>query len=344
MVPGQLEDRRQALSLLVGRRVGAVDDLRFLAGKQYGERIHGVRRDHEEDHRLVSPQELLVAKEIVVGHRCGDRGDLLEEQAVAIGEMVGELDRAHVVFGRDNDVDPVIGGVERDLDLGDDAVGAVGMHHLVELPAGQLEDPRTLLHGDDAQPKHVADVAKAAPVDRADAAGAAGDEAGDRGSRPGRGVEAELLLALAGLAVDLSEDRARLGHRPAAGDRLQRIEIGEAEDHSARQRHRLAVIAGAGAAGRDRHPQRVAGLEDADHLGLVLRRDDEIAGDVIELALQHRRVPEEVPALMLHDRRVVLGLDAVEGGFQAGDVGHGEVLANTRCETLTVIPAQAGTQ
>ena len=83
-----------------------------------------------------------MAKEIVVGHGRRDGGDLLEEQTVAIGEVVGDLDSAHVVVGADDHVDPVIGGVERNLDFGDDAVGAVGVHHLVEFPAGQLEDPR----------------------------------------------------------------------------------------------------------------------------------------------------------------------------------------------------------
>ena len=49
-----------------------------------------VRRDHQEDDRLLAPEEFLVAQEIVVRHRRGDGGDLLEEEAVLVGEVVGE--------------------------------------------------------------------------------------------------------------------------------------------------------------------------------------------------------------------------------------------------------------
>ncbi len=68
------------------RRVGAVEHVRLLAREQRQERIDGVRRHHQQDDRLVAPDELLVAQEVVVRHGRRDGGDLLEEQAVAVGE------------------------------------------------------------------------------------------------------------------------------------------------------------------------------------------------------------------------------------------------------------------
>ena len=47
--------------------------------------------------------------------------------------------------------------------------------------------------------------------------------------------------------------------------------FGEVQDDAAGQRHGLPVIAGAGAARRDRHVVGVAGLQDLDHLGLGRR-------------------------------------------------------------------------
>jgi hypothetical protein len=62
------------------------------------------------------------------------------------------------------------------------------------------------------------------------------------------------------------------------------------------ERHRLAVIAGARAAGRDRHVMGIAGAQHLDHLGLVPGPHHEIGGDMVEPRLQDRRIPEEVAA------------------------------------------------
>ena len=112
--------------------------------------------------------------------------------------------------------------------------------------------------------------------------------------------------------VDLRHDRAGLADDAAGCDRLDLVHLGKVQHDAAGQRHGLAIIAGAGAARRHRHVVGEGHLQDADDLGLVLRRRHEIGGHVVELRLQHRRIPEEVAALLLDQRRIVLELDAGE--------------------------------
>ena len=83
-----------------------------------------------------------VAGEELERNGCGDRRDLLGENAAGMGEIVGEAHRVHVVVIADQHVDPVIGGRQRHLHLGDDAVRAIGVVDLLQLVAGQVDDAR----------------------------------------------------------------------------------------------------------------------------------------------------------------------------------------------------------
>ena len=85
----------------------------------------------------------------------------------------------------DNDVNPIVARRERHLDFGYDPVRPVGVHRLVQILPRQFERARFRLERHDAQAQHIAEIAQAAPGDRADAAGPAGDEAGDRSGPPG---------------------------------------------------------------------------------------------------------------------------------------------------------------
>ena len=108
-----------------------------------------MRRDHAHHDALLAPQIFLVPLEIVVGDGRGDRRDQLGQDAVLDAEIVAEARRVHEIVEADDDVDPVVGGRQRHLDLGDDAVGAVGVHHLEHVLAGQFHHLRLGLHGDD---------------------------------------------------------------------------------------------------------------------------------------------------------------------------------------------------
>ena len=69
----------------------------------------------------------------------------------------------------------------------------------------------------------------------------------------------------------------------------------------------------------------VCGREDGPDFRFTCRRNDDVGGHRFELALQHRRVPEEVAALLLDQDGIVLPLDRTNLGAQRGDVvvAHG---------------------
>ena len=153
----------------------------------------------------------------------------------------------------DDPLGPGLPRRQRDLDLGDDAVDAVGMEHLEDVAAAQFEDARRFLDGDDLHGVDRAGIGDLAPGAGAAAGGAAGDEAADRRLLAGRGVEAKLPAArrlgmVAQRPVDVEKAGAGL---EAAGAGLRpddAIEAGEIEKQAAFERHGLAVVAGAAAA------------------------------------------------------------------------------------------------
>jgi hypothetical protein len=129
-------------------------------------------------------------------------------------------------------------------------------------------------------------------------------------------VKAEFLatVRLAGL-IDAREPGAGLDAHLAELDPLDPIEPGKIEHHAAFQGHGLAVIPGAAAAHGHRHAPGMACPERPDDIGLVPRLDGEIGDDLIELPLEHRAVPIEIPALLPKpdligdDRQVAQRLD-----------------------------------
>ena len=123
-----------------------------------------------------------------------------------------------------------------------------------------------------------------------------------------------------GRLVDVDEERARLADDASPLDRPDLVHLGEVQEHAAHERHRLAVIAGSRAARGDRNPEPVGGREDGPHLRFALRRNDDVGGHRLELALQHRRIPIEVAALLLDQDGIVLPFDRADLGAQRGDV------------------------
>ncbi len=126
-----------------------------------------------------------MAQEIVVRNRVGDHGDQLRQNPVLFAERIGVGRGGLETVEPDNEVDPIVGGGERGLDFDDDAVGAVSVRGFVQILARQFENARLRLHGQDSQAENVAEIAQAAPIDRADAARAASDKAAERGGGVG---------------------------------------------------------------------------------------------------------------------------------------------------------------
>jgi hypothetical protein len=124
-----------------------------------------------------------MAQKIVVRRGTRDNRDKLFQDPILLAERQCVSGRGVETVEPDNDVNPLVPGRERHLDFGNDAIGAIGVHRLVQVLARQFQRPRFLFQRHDAQAQHIAEVAQAAPTDRADAAGASGDEAGDRSGR-----------------------------------------------------------------------------------------------------------------------------------------------------------------
>ena len=227
---------------------------------------------------------------------------------------MAEAEGLGVVVEGDDHVDPVPGRGERHLERRDDAGGAVGAVDLLGGVGAQLQDARLFLDGHDAHGDDVAGLAQAAIGHRADAARAAGDEAADRRQALRRGVHAQLKALRAGLGVD--RDHLPPGadaHEPGL-DPLDRVERRHVEDDPTLERHRLPVVAGAGAAHDERDAGLGAGRGGADHLGLVARRHDHLGELRLELLVEHRAVPEIVARLALHRHGVAGRRHVAEGG------------------------------
>ena len=99
--------------------------------------------------------------------------------------------------------------------------------------------------------------------------------------------------------------------------------LGEIEQHAAFERHRLAVVAGAGAAAGEGNAQLRAGGRDRDHVRLVARRDDDVGGLAVQLLVEDRRVPEIIARAQPHALRVGRDRHVADRAHQAVDVVAG---------------------
>ena len=217
---------------------------------------------------------------------------------------------------------------ERQLDRGDHAVGAVRVDHREDVAPAQLEHARRRRLGrHHAQPEHRAVLRQPAVEERAVPRRAAADEAADGGGAPRRRVLAELPAVAARRVLDVAElgagagaDGARLGV-----DVLDRVEGAHVEHRAAAQRHRLPVVAGAGAARRERHAVLHRGGARGEHVRLARREHERVGHHALERRLQDGTVPVEVAAPPRHlaARVVVVGRDehVHAGGAQLGDEG-----------------------
>jgi hypothetical protein len=84
-------------------------------------------RDHQGEKARLLGDVGLHALEVVEGDGRLDRRDELAEDAVLRRQVQAEAGAVHEVVEAHEHLDPVVGGGERHLHLGDDAVGAVGV-------------------------------------------------------------------------------------------------------------------------------------------------------------------------------------------------------------------------
>ena len=346
----QIGDRAVSLQHLKGGVVPGVLVERHLAGAlvRRGLERHGAAsreqrlealqrrlRDHADQHRLAVWADRLQRPEII-GDRPDDRRHQLLDDAVGERRLQPHLRGVEKVIERHHHVDPRIGRRQRHLQRRDDARGAVGAVDLLCGVAAQLDDAGLLLNRHDPCGNDVARLAQAPIRDRADTARPAGDEAADGGGALGRGMQADLPALRPQLRIHVvhlgaGADAHQPGFHPL--DRRQRREV---EQHAAVERHRLAVIAGAATARRQRNPVAGTGGRRADHVGLVARRHDHVGRLAVELGIEDRAVPEEVARPPPHHRRLgdhrhvaQFGQNGVNGGrvnWLGGGGSHGSLL------------------
>ena len=86
-----------------------------------------------------------MAQKIIV--RRGPRDDCHEllQDSILLAERQRISCRGVETVEPDNDVDPIVLRRERHLDLGDDAVGPIGVHRLVQILSRQFERARLRL-------------------------------------------------------------------------------------------------------------------------------------------------------------------------------------------------------
>ena len=261
-----------------------------------------------------------MAQEKIVGRGARDDGYELLQQTVLLAERHRIAQRGVERVEAHDHVGPIISRGQWHFDFGDDSVGAISVHGLVEVFPGQFERARARLHRQDAQPQHVAEIAQAPPRDRTYPARAAGDEAGDGSGPARRGKHPKFLPARRRRLVDVDEDGAGLADDPARMDRPDPVHIRQIQQDAAGQRHRLPVIAGAAAPRSDGNSEFIGRRENLFDFGFGRRRDHDIGRHRVEFALQNRRIPVEVATLLLDQNRIVLGSDGADTAAQPGDV------------------------
>ncbi len=122
-------------------------------------------------------------------------------------------------------------------------------------------------------------------------------------------MEAQLPALRQAVGFEIAELETGLHARDPILQRQEPIEVAEIEHDAAFERHRLAVVAGAGAARRHRNASAVAIGEGAHDFVFVGRADQKIAAYALQPLVQHRRIPEEVATLLAHQRAVGDALD-----------------------------------
>ena len=141
------------------------------------------------------------------------------DDGVLFRQRLAEPAGLHEIVEDRDHVDPAVGRRQRHLHLGDHAVGAVGVVHLVDVVAAQFQHPGFGLHGDHPGAQDVAAVAQQPPGDRAHAAGPAGHVAADRGGALGGRMKPHLLAGMGaggGVQVVHLQPGLRSGSGPGA--------------------------------------------------------------------------------------------------------------------------------
>ena len=233
----------------------------------------------------------------VVGQRLGQQrrvGRHQPRRRLQVGERTDDAERLLEAIEAGEQAVPVLARFQCDRGPGDDPGRAVVVQVELGVVAGDVDELGVGRGVDDVEgPHEPAAAVHHAVADRARPARAAGQEPAD-GRAGRRRVHQDLLAGGIGGAFELDERGPGVGGELAVGDHVDRAGAGGVEDEAAAHRDRLAVVAGALAARRDRHPvAHGRGHGGGDRRG-VGRRGHQLGPPERQLLADHRRQPRPV--------------------------------------------------
>ena len=259
----------------------------------------------------------------VMRQRPGDGAQELLDDAVGECGFVAERHGVGEAVERDHELDPGPGRRQRQLESRDDAGGAIGPVDLLGRVAAKFDGAWLRLQRDDPGRQDIAGFAQAAVADRSHAARSARHEAADRGLALGRGMHAQFPAAGRKFGVDVRHDGAGCDPQKPGAVPFDTGHARQVEQNAAVQRHRLPVIAGAGAPWGQRDAETGAGRGDCDDVGLMPRHRDDLGGFPREFAVEDRAVPEEIPRPPPHHGRLVDQRHVADEAAEGGEVVDG---------------------
>ena len=189
---------------------------------------------------------------------------------------------------------PVPRRCQRQLQIEQNAIGAIGVVIGQQLLAAQLQHPRVGLDGQHANRLHGTGGRDRSVVDRANAAKATSKQPTNTGRAVGRWHAAQLPAALTHQGFQLADFHPRLHpHQPIA-EPLQFGAGGHVDHHPTFQRYGLTIVAGTATAHRHHHAKFDAGTDQRNQFRLVAWLDHQISQLVGQLRHQHRAEPIEI--------------------------------------------------
>ena len=263
--------------------------------------------DHGE-HRVVGRRKAVAECATVVRRdapldRCHQKGvDNAAAVVVGFGGRAAEAQGVGITVEQRNMVHPVDGSLQAQGQRRDDAIGAEGMVHLLDIGTLQFNHLRSFFQGDDADHGDIAGVLQYAVAHRARARITAGDEAADGGDVACAGVHQDLLPSCHHRAgahgpLQVSDQDTGFASHLAWRNVDYPVQPRDVQYHPALHRHTLAVVASAAAANGQFEPVSGTCGRHPQHLGFGAWHHNRLAYPVVQQLGEDRAVPEVVARL-----------------------------------------------
>ena len=184
----------------------------------------------------------------IIGNRRGQQRDLTFYQPRRADAGVGIVQRISEIVKHVQALYPLVHGRQRQLNLQNDAVGAVGVMQQQRFGSRDGQHAGDRLDGHHFDAEHIAGRRQRPIVDGADAAEPAAVEAAQARQAVGRRHAAQLPSRWAGGGFDVCQTNAGLGAYRAVAEGDDLVESGHIDQQPAFEGDQLAIVAGGAAA------------------------------------------------------------------------------------------------